>query len=57
MTFTESTVEQASLDTKHQAARRWVTAVNHWGKLGKWDFHPNEDPQLLERELKYLSGQ
>lgn len=39
---------------KHQAARRWVAAVNHWGKLGRWDFHVCRDPQLLERELTAL---
>jgi type III restriction enzyme len=36
---------------KHQAAQRWVTAANHWGKLGKWAFHVNRDPQVLGREL------
>jgi len=36
---------------KHQAARRWVAAVNHWGKLGHWDFHVCRDPQLLDKEL------
>ncbi len=36
---------------KHQAARRWVTAVNNWGKLGQWDFHVNRDPQMLITEL------
>jgi hypothetical protein len=25
-------------DAKHQGAKRWVAAVNRWGKLGKWDF-------------------
>jgi len=25
-------------DAKHQAAQRWVSAVNHWGILGEWDF-------------------
>jgi type III restriction enzyme len=39
---------------KHQAARRWVQAVNNWGELGQWDFHVCKDPQLLGRELEYL---
>lgn len=39
---------------KHQAARRWVTAVNNWGKLGKWLFHVNKDPQVLGRELEFV---
>jgi type III restriction enzyme len=42
---------------KHQAARRWVSAVNNWGKLGKWDFHPCLDPQMLGRELHFLGSQ
>jgi len=32
---------------KHQAAKRWVTAVNHWRRLGEWDFLGGRDPQLL----------
>jgi type III restriction enzyme len=39
---------------KHEAARRWVSAVNNWGKLGRWTFHVCRDPQMLERELSYL---
>lgn len=36
---------------KHTAAKRWISAVNNWGKLGKWAFHVCKDPQLLAREL------
>jgi type III restriction enzyme len=39
---------------KHEAARRWVAAVNNWGKLGRWAFHVCRDPQMLERELSSL---
>ena len=38
---------------KHQAAQRWVSAVNNWGKLGQWAFHVNRDPQMLKQELGY----
>jgi type III restriction enzyme len=38
-------------DAKHQAARRWVTAVNNWGKLGRWDFLVCRDPQKLGKML------
>ena len=41
---------------KHQAAKRWVQGVSNWGKLGQWDFHPCKDPQLLGRQLAYLTG-
>jgi type III restriction enzyme len=40
---------------KHQAAQRWESAVNHWGQLGKWKFHPCKDPQMLGRELEAMS--
>ena len=36
---------------KHQAARRWITAVNNWGRLGVWDFLVCRDPQLLPKFL------
>lgn len=39
---------------KHQAARRWVSAVNHWGQLGHWAFHACRDPQRLSQELTAL---
>lgn len=34
-------------EAKHQAARRWVSAVNHWGMLGEWDFLVCWEPQRL----------
>lgn len=39
---------------KHTAAKRWVTAVNNWGELGKWSFHICRNPQLLDKEMAYL---
>jgi type III restriction enzyme len=39
---------------KHQAARRWKTAVKNWGELGKWEFHTCKDHQILERELRQI---
>ena len=36
---------------KHQAARRWVAAVNQWGRLGEWDFLVCWDPQQLGSRL------
>ncbi|MEA3341094.1 MAG: hypothetical protein U9R15_14110, partial [Chloroflexota bacterium] len=41
---------------KHQAAKRWVSAVNNWGQLGRWGFHVCKDPQTLGRELGFLVG-
>jgi type III restriction enzyme len=42
---------------KHEAARRWIAAVNNWGKLGRWTFHVCRDPQMLERELSFVRDQ
>jgi type III restriction enzyme len=39
---------------KHEAAKRWVTAVNNWGQLGMWKFHVCKNSQLLDREMAYL---
>jgi type III restriction enzyme len=43
----ESTEDQA----RHNAARKWVSAVNNWGELGRWEFHVCRDPHLLTKEL------
>jgi len=32
---------------KYQAARRWIIALNNWGRLGRWDFALCRDPHLL----------
>jgi type III restriction enzyme len=42
---------------KHDAAKRWVMAVNNWGQLGKWDFHVCRNPLLLGKELTYILQQ
>ena len=41
-------------EAKHQAAKRWVSAVNNWGKLGRWDFLVCRDPQKLGRMIGEL---
>ena len=46
--------EDEKTRAKHGAARRWVAAVNHWGRLGRWLFHVCRDPALLEREIAHL---
>ena len=43
--------EREDTPAKHQAAHRWVTAINHWGRLGEWDFLVCRDPQLLGHRL------
>ena len=46
--------EDNQTSAKHDGARRWVRAVNNWGKLGHWGFHVCRNPQMLENELAYL---
>jgi type III restriction enzyme len=46
----------AETDAKHQAAKRWVSAVNNWGKLGRWEFLVNRDPQKLGKQITALIG-
>jgi type III restriction enzyme len=36
---------------KYQAARRWITAVNNWGRLGSWEFAVCRDPALIPRQI------
>ena len=40
---------------KYAGAKRWVSAVNNWGQLGKWDFHVCRNPQQLRHELASLA--
>ncbi len=46
--------EDEQARAKHEAAKRWVMAVNNWGQLGKWMFHVCRNPMMLGRELEYL---
>jgi type III restriction enzyme len=49
--------EDDEIKAKHDAAKRWVSAVNNWGQLGKWIFHVCRNPQVLEKQLAYLARQ
>lgn len=42
-------------EAKFQSAKRWVAAVNNWGRMGRWAFHVCRDPQMLARELAHLA--
>ena len=48
-------VEDEQDRQKHEAARRWVEAVNNWGEMGRWLFHTCRNPQMLGRELEGLA--
>lgn len=39
---------------KHDAAKRWISAVNNWGRLGQWRFHVCRDPAVLLEEVVRL---
>lgn len=41
---------------KHQAARRWVSAVNRWGREGIWNLLICRDPQSLGNELARVAS-
>ena len=41
-------------NAKHQAAQKWVDAVNNWGRLGQWCFHVCFNPPNLRNELKSI---
>lgn len=42
---------------KHEAAKKWISAVNHWDQMGRWDFVACKDPQLLGQQLRDLCNQ
>jgi type III restriction enzyme len=44
----------AEVAAKHEAAARWVAAVNRWGQLGRWRFVPCHDPQRLMEHLREM---
>ena len=46
--------EHEDTEAKHQAARRWTEAVNHWGKLGEWAFLVCREPQKLGESMKQV---
>ena len=48
--------QQVETPAKHEAARRWVQAVNRWGKLGRWDFLACYEPQMLLQSIQRLPG-
>ena len=45
--------DRETVSAKHQAARRWVNAVNHWNKLGKWDFLVCWNPQEIGEQIRH----
>jgi type III restriction enzyme len=44
-------------EAKFQAAKRWVSAVNNWGRMGRWAFHVCKSPDSLKTEVEYLNQQ
>ena len=47
--------EDDQTEAKHNAANRWVEAVNNWGELRTWAFHVCRNPQLLDKEMEFLA--
>lgn len=46
--------EDGQTSAKHNAARRWVAAVNNAREHGHWEFHVCRDPQLVDKQLSHL---
>jgi type III restriction enzyme len=44
-------------NAKHNAARKWVTAVNNLGDFGRWDFLVCRDLDELLPSLRRLAGE
>ena len=44
-------------EAKFQAAKRWVSAVNNWGRMGRWAFHVCKSSDSLKTEVEYLNKQ
>jgi len=40
---------------KHQAAQRWISAVNNWGREGRWHFVVSRDPQRIGDALRHIA--
>jgi type III restriction enzyme len=57
MLILETKGEEGDQDrAKYQAARRWVTAVNNWGRLGEWSFLVCRDPALIPKQIAQLAA-
>lgn len=48
--------EDDQTKAKHQGARRWISAVNHWAQLGRWDFLVCHNPHELSAALRRAAG-
>lgn len=44
--------ETEQMRQKHEGAKRWVRAMNHWGREGRWGFLVCHDPQRLGEMLR-----
>ena len=44
-------MEPPETPAKHEAAKRWVRAVNRWRRMGEWDFLVCRNPALLGAQI------
>jgi len=44
-------MEPPETPAKHEAAKRWVRAVNRWGRMGEWDFLVCRNPTQLGAQI------
>ena len=45
-------MERPETPAKHEAANRWVRAVNRWRRLGEWDFLVCREPARLGEQIR-----
>ncbi|MBN1423939.1 DEAD/DEAH box helicase family protein [Candidatus Fermentibacteria bacterium] len=56
MVILEIKGEESEQDrAKHEAARRWISAINNWGRLSRWEFAVCRDPQRITEVLRGLA--
>jgi len=44
-------MEPPETPAKHEATKRWVRAVNRWGRMGEWDFLVCRNPTQLGAQI------
>lgn len=44
-------LDRPETSAKHEAAKRWVRAVNHWRRMGEWDFLVCRAPEQLRGQV------
>ena len=49
--------DRPETSAKHEAARRWVRAVNNWRRMGEWDFLVCRNPGQLGAQIRVWTAE